>query len=604
MRRLCGLLWLIWLPLGLSAQQYTTASEDRAILEEEAYRFSRIRDSLSEDPQNLDLLIHTLEYCIEVDFLDSASALIQKNRSQVMTSGTDAQIGNFTDLEGSVLYAIDQYDSSVAILTRGLELPQIKSDSTLTGNLLLKRGIANRLKGKYFRSAQDLYRAKNCYEMADDSAGIMETQVQLSMVFLLERDVEKAEEGLEDALAYYRRNRDPKNESLVLSTLSILRQKQENFEKGVEEGMQSLAIRYELRDIRGQAESLNNIAINYMSLNQWEAGIDILGEATRKFRDAGDLTFAPTLMTNIGWSYYNLDSLNTAAQMFRQAIALGEERNQNNALYYGYLRLSQTHEKLGNFDSAYVYLAKYDSIKSDLLGQSKLQAMEELEDEYESREQKAKMEALERENEILFSRNVAFIVAGVVMLIAGWVVLILLVSRFRKNQKLILAENEALEAKEIMTRTQLALSEKELEAKKVELKAFLDRVMDKERLISSLEGKVAELEGRIESGDPNKQEIRNELARMRILTDEDWGEFRTHFGNVYPNLIERLTEQHPDLSQGEIRIFLLMKLGLESAQMTNMLGVSKEGVKKARYRLRKRLGLEKEENMLQFIRKF
>lgn len=589
---------------GFFAQSYTTGSEDREILEEEAYRFSQMRKKLADSPEDIDLMLEYLEECANVGFLDSASAVIIRYRDEVHKLGSATQVGKFVVLEGTVLYSSNLFDSATAVLGRGLDQPELARDSLLKAELLLFRGITWRLRGDYLKSITDLHQSRSCYAFGQDSLGMMKTLVQIGMVHLLQRDFEQSEIDLKEALSYFQREGDWKNESMVWSTLSVMHQGTGKFEEGVKEGLKSLTIRYEHRQIRGQAESLNNIAINYMSLNQWEKGIEMLREATRKFQNAGDHTYAPTLMTNIGYCYYNLDSFPQALAEYRKAVKLGEERKQSNALLYGYQRMAELFEHTEQFDSAYVYLAKHDSIESQMLGQTQIRKIEELEAEYGAREHALEMEALERENDILFTRNVAIIIAGILLFIVAWGVLIFLVMRYRKNKKLFYAEKEALEAKESVARAQLALSEKELENKRGELTSFLNRILDKESVISELEGKIADLESRIESGDPQKQEVRDALAKMRILTDEDWGEFRNRFSNVYPNLIERLRESYPDLSQGEIRIFLLMKLGLEPAQMTNVLGVSKEGVKKARYRLRKRLELDKEENMLQFIRKF
>ena len=51
-------------------------------------------------------------------------------------------------------------------------------------------------------------------------------------------------------------------------------------------------------------------------------------------------------------------------------------------------------------------------------------------------------------------------------------------------------------------------------------------------------------------------------------------------------------------------MFLLLKLNLSSKEAADMQGISLESIKKYRYRLRKRLGLEQEEGLELFVREF
>ena len=73
-----------------------------------------------------------------------------------------------------------------------------------------------------------------------------------------------------------------------------------------------------------------------------------------------------------------------------------------------------------------------------------------------------------------------------------------------------------------------------------------------------------------------------------LLTETDWTEFKILFDPLFPNFFIQLIKAYPELTQAEIRLLALEKLNLLDKEKGNMLGISADSVKKARYRLRKK----------------
>jgi DNA-binding CsgD family transcriptional regulator len=94
------------------------------------------------------------------------------------------------------------------------------------------------------------------------------------------------------------------------------------------------------------------------------------------------------------------------------------------------------------------------------------------------------------------------------------------------------------------------------------------------------------------------------LRQMIILTPEDWLRFRELFDKQFPNFIQMLKMRFPSITASELRLFLLIKLGFDAPEMANITGISERSVYIARYRLRQRLGLTKEQDLEAFIQSF
>lgn len=83
--------------------------------------------------------------------------------------------------------------------------------------------------------------------------------------------------------------------------------------------------------------------------------------------------------------------------------------------------------------------------------------------------------------------------------------------------------------------------------------------------------------------------------------DKDWEEFKLYFEDVHKDFFGQLKEQYPSLSPNELRLCALLKLNLSVKEMASLMGISPESVKMARHRLRKKLGLTSDQNLVEFM---
>ena len=89
-----------------------------------------------------------------------------------------------------------------------------------------------------------------------------------------------------------------------------------------------------------------------------------------------------------------------------------------------------------------------------------------------------------------------------------------------------------------------------------------------------------------------------------FTTKTDWIDFKTLFEKSYPNYLAQLRNRHPELSESEERLFLFLKLKLTRNETAVILGISEDSVKKTRSRLRKRLVLEQEASLEEYVQNF
>lgn len=94
------------------------------------------------------------------------------------------------------------------------------------------------------------------------------------------------------------------------------------------------------------------------------------------------------------------------------------------------------------------------------------------------------------------------------------------------------------------------------------------------------------------------------LIEKSISNDKDWEIFEALFDQAHEDFFKRLKQVFTDLTQSDLKLCAYLKLNLSSKEIAPLLNISIRGVEIRRYRLRKRLGLKSDENLVEFIMQF
>ncbi len=104
------------------------------------------------------------------------------------------------------------------------------------------------------------------------------------------------------------------------------------------------------------------------------------------------------------------------------------------------------------------------------------------------------------------------------------------------------------------------------------------------------------------SGDSGR--IRQTLARLvngQVEDEREWAFFEEHFDAVHAGFVHKLRQEHPELTPGDLRLAALLRMDLSSKEIAPLLHISVRGVENKRYRLRKKLDLDAEINLQEWI---
>ncbi|WP_299242662.1 triple tyrosine motif-containing protein [uncultured Aquimarina sp.] len=83
--------------------------------------------------------------------------------------------------------------------------------------------------------------------------------------------------------------------------------------------------------------------------------------------------------------------------------------------------------------------------------------------------------------------------------------------------------------------------------------------------------------------------------------NDNWEMFKEAFNNVDRKFLKKLKKIHPDLSPNDLKLCAYLRLNLSSKEIAPLFNISARSVEIKRYRLRKKLNLQHEENLVSYI---
>ncbi len=158
------------------------------------------------------------------------------------------------------------------------------------------------------------------------------------------------------------------------------------------------------------------------------------------------------------------------------------------------------------------------------------------------------------------------------------------------------AKLKAEEAARLQAEQQVILAQKEILQKEV-LAGSL-HVEQKNKVLQNLKERLDENHGRdIKSAELNK------LLNQQAGLDNDYEEFKTELREIHPDFYKRLQDKAANkLTTLDLKYCAYILLKRSTKEMASLMSVEPKSIRMSKYRLKQKLGLEKEEDLETFVR--
>ena len=163
-----------------------------------------------------------------------------------------------------------------------------------------------------------------------------------------------------------------------------------------------------------------------------------------------------------------------------------------------------------------------------------------------------------------------------------------------------------------------AKKEKELKDKKIkedlltktnELATSAMNLLRKNEELVDIQKELDRMEKMVRS-EENPDKVLGQISKIKegidvnIRHDEDWKHFEKNFDIVYDEYLTRLSDSYPELTLGDKKLCAYLKMGLSSKEIAPLMNLTFRSVEMTRYRLRKKLRLSRDQNLIDFLQKF
>ena len=140
----------------------------------------------------------------------------------------------------------------------------------------------------------------------------------------------------------------------------------------------------------------------------------------------------------------------------------------------------------------------------------------------------------------------------------------------------------------------------EIESKNRKLASVALNLIERNEFIASISEKLKNT--KLEEDQDEFLYIQNVIKEIdRSNTNKIWDEFEKRFMEVHGDFYQKLTTSFPDLTLNERKLCAFILLNMSTKDISSITYQSPHSIKIARYRLRKKLGLEKNENLNAFL---
>ena len=312
-----------------------------------------------------------------------------------------------------------------------------------------------------------------------------------------------------------------------------------------------------------------------------------------KFNSGPSSFYKASIYSNAAELYAVNNDYTEAKVYAHKAINIATSNSYKLDLYKSAKILAEIYDVEKNIDSSLFYHKLYIDYSEQYQDEYDVKQLTKLKMQNEFDEILRQNEIERIYNEVEYkNRELKYIAMTVVALLSAIILVLLFVNQKNKNAKLKLKEENLLLEKRKLNQ--------DLEYKKKELVSNLMYLMEKNEFITSISKKLIELKP--DAKKDNKELIQHIINEIRQNSSTKmWEEFELRFKEVHTRFYNELHKAHPDLTPNEVKICAFLRLNMSTKEISAITHQSVKSINMARFRLRKKLQIDRDENLIAYL---
>jgi tetratricopeptide (TPR) repeat protein len=442
----------------------------------------------------------------------------------------------------------------------------------------------------YSQALDNYYKADHLFRKGDYALELASNLNSIGETYYYNRQYDIALKSFQESLSLYKKLQDKSGMANSYGFIGQTYEKTKDYRQAFT--YQQLALREfkKLKDQTGIAKIYENLGSIYEDKFQLDSALKYFRLSFDLNKNHGDKTAQIEIVNNIGDVYRKTGQYATSLVYARKAANMAKELDEPYQHASAYRDLSKTYELMGKHDSAYYYSEAGRGIFMRIFSEDNRKQLLLLQTLFEIEQKDNAITQLENDRQ----RNRLITIGALVIII----LLISLGASIISRQRLKIKSEQQLNEQNINL---YEAQKKDLELKSKELTTHTLHLIQKNQLLEELKSKLNSMVK------DDKRDQRKELKQLITLInfssnlDKNWDDFRIIFESVYEHFFDSLKKHADNLTAADFRLVALLKMNLNSADISTLLGISQDSLRISRYRLRKKLHLQEGEKLSTFI---
>ncbi len=487
-----------------------------------------------------------------------------------------------------------KYDSAI-VYNRGAESYFIQIGDTLKlGSIYILNSAIYLERGFFDLSLKNGILSAQYFLKQGDSVGYAKAMYNNACVYESLDNKKAALDSYYEGIPIFKKNNILYTLALAHQGLGILYTKDPvqadsariNLQKAIDIGK-------EMQDTVLIATALNEYGRLQKVLKKYDASKEIYEESIALSRAVSSGFSEQIALLDMGEVYLETDELQAAEEVTLEALALNRRLGVDVGINRAYENLYKIYKAQNNFGKALFYAEAHLAKKDSIYGIDKANKINELQTIYETEKKEAEIALQQEEIKTLNEKaKVDTLTKG---LYAGG-----MASAFALSALLVFGFRQRMKKNRIEREKQEEIYKKEIEHKQKELTTQTLHLVQKNTFIQELKENLENIK---RSPDTFKTEFRRivMLLKKENASDKDWEVFKTYFAEVHNDFDQKLKTLYSEISEKEIRLAAFLRMNLTTKEIAATLNVLPESVLKSKYRLKKKLGLDKDMDLTSFL---
>lgn len=477
------------------------------------------------------------------------------------------------------------------------------------GNILNSLALLCRYRGEYKTSLQLCLEAIKIETQLGYDPGISLSYYNMGTVFYKMGNYEKVLEYMEKSrpIDLAKKDKTYYTQSRVLKALALTQLGKEDSALQEMEGIYPYIEAMEDSSMFSMYHV--NVGFIYDFSNRNRQALDQFRIALRYTNLVNDPRGAGIIYHDMAEEFLYLKAYDSATYWANKSLAIAQKLGVPNHE----LELWEIKAKIARgareYEEAFAYFDQFLALQTEILNEEHVKVVEELETRYEVEEKEKdlvlkqqRIQLLTQEGEVANFRIYALVACAAFFLVLG-ILAYAYQKRKRKSELAFVEKERELEnAQKNLVELELQKTaiinqqlQAEIEYKNQEMQNLAHHIVQKNELLQVLKTEIK----------TGARPLSNQLIQLiTVGIDTEKEEFEQRVDHINSLFYKKIKDHFPELTDKDLRLLSLIKIKMSSKDISILLNINSASVDMARYRIRKKMGLAKEVNLMSFLTTF